>query len=813
MSQKVSTVFYIDDHARGMGTRNLEAIFGEKNVLAFASTEAMLEAYAEGNHPHAIITDATDGGDEGWGADNIIETIKWYRDNAPDKTPRHFLFTSADRDRAKRCRRAVERFLKEEGIENTFQLYVFDKGEMDLAAELAKGEVPRSKFYQDTDFREFLAKTTDHKLPITEEEIEAWQLARRQYSSKDLVDFVRKGKFNRDEALEILGPEARNIAATELSPRVNRREMDEPSRFSSGFNYESLFKRMKRRRVERNKRDLAMHFLEAAGQSAGGYIAFTISQVEQLAREGKKAVLVMRRYSPDFIEHLDKISGVILTSSRSTGHMRMLLNAHNVAGALGTRQLPLFLHDTQGRRIRYGIDVSGTGKSRVLEDRQEALEEAARYHRGNFEDQFPATTSYRAIERKIPKLKVSLRKFKPLSRLKFGSPVTLDIQRSYATVWPFKIGIIGGSWESYNNWMYDIPYMLTEWHEENKIPQLKIKMTVDTDHVVSMSDSGIGLMRTEHMILESKEARKAYKALLLNGDASAPATLTRILEAQLDNIIFRPSRGTPIRIRLADLPPDEIFSKQELHQIEAQFGIENARGVQLAQQLPALYEAQLRGIFSSMRDGFKRRESYINGFDEEKESWVPTIEIMVPTVRTVDELLFVKSLTRRIAAEYGFDHSAYRFGSMLETTGSCDNIADIAKHCAFLSIGSNDLTSEVLGCDRGDYQKRHDLMVASGEEMDPFLRLYPQVQDKIVDAVAKARAVKPNIQIDLCGDHATDIETLERLRPIKLNAISVTPTEQNTKGLRILYDYNTFQKVRASQPKPQADSIPTSKPA
>jgi phosphoenolpyruvate-protein kinase (PTS system EI component) len=137
-----------------------------------------------------------------------------------------------------------------------------------------------------------------------------------------------------------------------------------------------------------------------------------------------------------------------------------------------------------------------------------------------------------------------------------------------------------------------------------------------------------------------------------------------------------------------------------------------------------------------------------------------------------------------LAHEAGLTKEEYRFGSMLETLDACANIKDIAPLCDFISIGSNDLTSETLKCDRNDWIKRQKLTDHSGTNSDPFVVLHPHVAKIIRTAVRKARAVCPGLQIDLCGAHATNLPSLLALHDLDLDGVSAPPSDMNQEGLR-----------------------------
>jgi hypothetical protein len=73
----------------------------------------------------------------------------------------------------------------------------------------------------------------------------------------------------------------------------------------------------------------------------------------------------------------------------------------------------------------------------------------------------------------------------------------------------------------------------------------------------------------------------------------------------------------------------------------------------------------------------------------DSDSDIP-LEIMMPVVKTEDDVLKIKKVIDEDAERAGIESSRYSFGVMIETLESCKNIAAIARHCDFISFGTND---------------------------------------------------------------------------------------------------------------------------
>jgi phosphoenolpyruvate-protein kinase (PTS system EI component) len=116
------------------------------------------------------------------------------------------------------------------------------------------------------------------------------------------------------------------------------------------------------------------------------------------------------------------------------------------------------------------------------------------------------------------------------------------------------------------------------------------------------------------------------------------------------------------------------------------------------------------------------------------------LSVLVPMVRSLDEVAAVRAALAEAAAEA--DREPPRLGIMVEVAATAANAAAFAPAVDFFSIGTNDLTSEVLGLDRADQGTR------------PALAADPRVQSLIQRVVEAAAA--SNITVSVCGDAAAD---------------------------------------------------------
>src|ERR1044071_9293577 len=118
------------------------------------------------------------------------------------------------------------------------------------------------------------------------------------------------------------------------------------------------------------------------------------------------------------------------------------------------------------------------------------------------------------------------------------------------------------------------------------------------------------------------------------------------------------------------------------------------RGVRLGLIHPQIYEMQVRAIFRAAKAVRAR------GLEPSR------LEIMVPLVAYVRELILCRDLIERVAAEEGYTRSEFEIGSMIELPRACLRAGEIAAAAEFFSFGTNDLTQTALGFSRDDIEGR-----------------------------------------------------------------------------------------------------------
>ncbi len=338
----------------------------------------------------------------------------------------------------------------------------------------------------------------------------------------------------------------------------------------------------------------------------------------------------------------------------------------------------------------------------------------------------------------------------------------------------------------------------------------------------SYGAQGIGLCRTEHMFREgerleivrgailvafeatrAKERRAAgeeltdeQRAAIIDFDA-AMSKLEALQQGDFEGI-FRAMNGLPVVIRLIDPPLHEFLPGHEelieevtrlrtlgtpedepayarartlLAAVEAlreQNPMLGLRGCRLGLMIPDFVKIQTRAILNA-------------AIEVKRTGGDPHAEIMIPLVGHVNELAETKRLLEaeaRAVEERAGASVDYKFGTMIEVPRGALTADEIARHAAFFSFGTNDLTQMTFGYSRDDAEGGFLLAyVERGILPDnPFQTLDTTGVGQLMRvAVEKGRSTRPDIKLGICGEHGGDPASIAFCHEIGLDYVSCSP--------------------------------------
>jgi pyruvate,orthophosphate dikinase len=299
---------------------------------------------------------------------------------------------------------------------------------------------------------------------------------------------------------------------------------------------------------------------------------------------------------------------------------------------------------------------------------------------------------------------------------------------------------------------------------------------------------GIGLCRTEHMFFEEERIRAVREMILADELPAREKALAKLLPVQKQDFveIFREMKGLPVTIRLLDPPLHEFLptdAKQieelakllgvsvgrleqrikDLHEFNPMLG---HRGCRLAITFPEIYAMQVRAILEAAAE-----------VTAEGSSVLP--EIMIPLAMTREELVRMRQIVDRVAAEVFAHRPAvpFAFGTMIELPRAAVRANELAQVAEFFSFGTNDLTQCTMGLSRDDAGKFLPAYVETGIlPKDPFVTIDVEgVGTLVKTAVERGRGVKQNLKLGVCGEHGGDPESIRFFRDAKLDYVSCSP--------------------------------------
>jgi len=253
--------------------------------------------------------------------------------------------------------------------------------------------------------------------------------------------------------------------------------------------------------------------------------------------------------------------------------------------------------------------------------------------------------------------------------------------------------------------------------------------------------------------------------------------------------IFKVMSGKPVVIRLLDAPLHEFLPKYEemlekklteglteeeekimqkvlaMREANPMLGF---RGARVAMLHPEIYRMQARAIM----------EAAFMAIEEGYEA-IPYIEIPI-----VSERKEVENIKKEVEEEIGkvFEEKGrkmdYKIGTMIEIPRACIIADELAEEVDFFSFGTNDLTQTTFGYSRDDAGKEFLEYYVENKILpnDPFAVLDEKGVGMLIKmAVEKARGVKKEMEISICGEHGGEPKSIKFFHKIGGDAVSCSP--------------------------------------
>ncbi|MGN7412496.1 putative PEP-binding protein [Paenibacillus sp. SAF-068] len=316
---------------------------------------------------------------------------------------------------------------------------------------------------------------------------------------------------------------------------------------------------------------------------------------------------------------------------------------------------------------------------------------------------------------------------------------------------------------------------------------------------------GIGVCRTENMLLSPARLPFVQKMILADSESERRRGLERLLPMQQFDFeqIFEAMDGHPVTIRLLDSPLHELLPDLEVlekrrewlqaeewqehadHQIELEELERVIRRVselhehnptlgqqvcRLSKVFPEIIDMQLEAIFRAAVKGIR-------------EGWWVRPEIMIPQIGHVHELQVMRDLVDHVADQVLGEekrHCLYRVGAMIEAPRAALTATHIARQADFFTFGTDELTEKTFGYSRQEAEERFLQLDTDSRRVtnNPFHVLDVEGVGQLVEmAVVQGRIRKPHLKTGICGENVVDLESLAFCHRIGLDYVSCLPEQ------------------------------------
>ncbi|MDE8116410.1 pyruvate, phosphate dikinase [Erysipelothrix rhusiopathiae] len=311
----------------------------------------------------------------------------------------------------------------------------------------------------------------------------------------------------------------------------------------------------------------------------------------------------------------------------------------------------------------------------------------------------------------------------------------------------------------------------------------------DAQTAIEFGAKGIGLIRTEHMFFERDRIRAMREMILSRTPKQREAALTKILPIQRKDFeaIFTVMENRSVTVRYLDPPLHEFMptTTQEIEELAASMnmGVAEIKTVMrsLHEYNPMMGHRGCRLAITYPEIALMQTQALIEAaINVNQKGHRVNPEIMIPLVGDVNEFNFLAGRIRNLAdalIEKAGVEVHYRIGTMIELPRACLLADKIAEEAEFFSFGTNDLTQMTYGFSRDDAGTfLKDYYEKGIYQNDPFASLDQEGVGQLIQlAISKARGVKPDLKIGICGEHGGDPRSVKFFRDARFNYVSCSP--------------------------------------
>ena len=491
-----------------------------------------------------------------------------------------------------------------------------------------------------------------------------------------------------------------------------------------------------------SQKNLIATGIAASPGAAVGEIVFNSKRAFDLAKSGRKVILVRRETSPDDLVGMVAAEGILTSRGGKTSHAAVVARGMGKTAVCGTESILVdekLLQFTVGDLIvREGevISIDGTTGCVYLGELPVTPSPVTTYLEGNLS----ATSD-------------------------LATPVVKAVDRVL--------------------------------QHADEIRKLVVRANADTPEDAArarlLGAQGIGLCRTEHMFLGERRIF-VERVVLAENESDQNVVIAEMQPLQTEDFIgiLKSMSGLPVTVRLLDPPLHEFLpdlaslsaemataealntsltvrdkalfaAVKRLHESNPMLGL---RGVRLGILIPELFKMQVRALV-------------LASIQVKKEGFDPKPELMIPLVATQRELLYLReSLEEEIKNTLAGEEIDIPIGTMIETPRAAITASRLADYADFFSFGTNDLTQLTWAFSRDDVESTF-LPRYLDLELLPFNPFESLDQDGVGLLVKiardQARAFKKDFKLGVCGEHGGDPRSIHFFHNLSLDYVSCSP--------------------------------------
>lgn len=264
-------------------------------------------------------------------------------------------------------------------------------------------------------------------------------------------------------------------------------------------------------------------------------------------------------------------------------------------------------------------------------------------------------------------------------------------------------------------------------YPEGAVVYANVSNTQEVKHALDLGVAGIGLFRTEFLLMQTKfipDEQNQYNVF---------AQAARLCGEK------------PLIIRTIDLGGDKNLPYMpQLSEDNPALGL---RGIRLTLSQPDLFKIQLRALLRASTEG--------------------NVRVLLPMISSLEEVRQTKELLQSCATDLAAEGVPFRMpllGVMIETPAAVFLAEELARETDFFSIGTNDLVQYLLAADRGNNAVAY-----------LYSAVHPAVLKAVRMVVEGARRAKgEDFPIEVCGEAASQRESISALWECGIRQFSVS---------------------------------------